>query len=120
LVHKNLALTPSGKIKRASASERGEWVMAALKKLARKTLEWSFKKCCIKNALDGTECGILWENSDLDCSDLKIDFEESVDLECETECRSEEDSERVNFSNLNFLFLYFYIDSPYCNVLIVT
>jgi hypothetical protein len=66
-------------MKRASASKRGEWVLTALKKLARKTLEWSFKKCCIKNSLDGMECSILWNNSDLDCSDLKTVFEEIVD-----------------------------------------
>jgi hypothetical protein len=94
--------------------------LAAVKKLARKTLEWSFKKCCIKNVLDGTEWGILWDNSDLSFSDLKTDFEESVGSECEIECKSEEDSEHVNFSNLNFVCLYFYIDSPYCNLFIVT
>jgi hypothetical protein len=93
LLSENLPLTPSGMIKRASASKLAEWVSAAWKKIAGKTVEQSFKKCCVTNALDGTEDDILWENSDLDCTDLKSDLEESVDSECETGCTSEEDSE---------------------------
>jgi hypothetical protein len=92
LLSKNLPLTPSGKIKRASASKLAEWVSAAWK-IAGKTVEQSFKKCCITNTLDGTEDDILWDNSDLDCHDLKSDLEESVDSECETGCTSEEGSE---------------------------
>jgi hypothetical protein len=34
-------------------------------------MEHSFKKCCITNALDDTKGDILWDNSDLDCPDLK-------------------------------------------------
>jgi hypothetical protein len=67
-----LPIIPSVKIKRASASELAEWVLAAWKKIAGKILEQSFKKCCITNALDGTKGDILWGNSDPDCRDLKV------------------------------------------------
>jgi hypothetical protein len=90
LLSENLPLTPSGNIKRASASKLAEWVSTAWKKIAGKTGEQSFKKCCITNALDGTEDYILWDNSDLDCPDLKSDLEESVDSECGAGCTSEE------------------------------
>jgi hypothetical protein len=93
LLSENLPLTPSGKIKRASASKLAERVSVAWKKIAGKTVEQQFKKCCITNSLDGTENYILWDSSDLDCPDLKSGLEESVDSECETECTSEEDSE---------------------------
>jgi hypothetical protein len=55
LLSENLPLTPSGKIKRSSASKLAEWVSAVWKKIAGRTVEPSFKKCCITNALDGTE-----------------------------------------------------------------
>jgi hypothetical protein len=32
----------------------------------------SFNKLPITNALDGIEDGILWDNSDLNCPDLKV------------------------------------------------
>jgi hypothetical protein len=92
LLSENLPLTPSGKIKRASASKLAEWVSAAWKKIAGKTVQQSIKECCITNELDGTG-DILWDNSNLDCPDLKSDLEESVGSECETGCTSEDDSE---------------------------
>jgi hypothetical protein len=107
LLSKNLPLTPSGKIKRASASELAEWVSAAWKKIAGKTVEQSFKKCRITNALDGTKNYILRNMCDLDCPDLKSVLEKSVCSECETRCTSEEDSEQINLFNLNFkIFLF--------------
>jgi hypothetical protein len=68
----NLPLAPSGKIKRASTSQLAEWISAAWKKIAESTEVESFKKFCITNAFDRTE-NILWDYSDLDCSDLKDD-----------------------------------------------
>jgi hypothetical protein len=47
LISENLPLTPSGKIKRIPASELAEWIMAVWKKIAGKTREQSYKKCCI-------------------------------------------------------------------------
>jgi hypothetical protein len=38
---------------------------------------------------------ILWDNSDLDCPDLKSNLEESVGLEYETGCTSEADSDYI-------------------------
>jgi hypothetical protein len=37
------------------------------KKNAGKAVKQSFKKCCISNALNGTEDDVLWENCVLDC-----------------------------------------------------
>jgi hypothetical protein len=104
LLSVNFPLTLSGKIKRASASEFAEWVSAFWKKIARKAVEHSFKKCCITNAPNGTEDDMLWDSCDLDCPDLKGDLEESVHSECETGCSSEEDSEQTHLFNLNFQF----------------
>jgi hypothetical protein len=53
----------------------------------------SFKKCYVTNEFDDTEDGIWWENSDLDCLDLKSYLEESVGSESETGWTSEEDRE---------------------------
>jgi hypothetical protein len=61
----------SGKFKRKSVSEFSECASAAWKKVVGKTLEHSFRKCCIINALDDTKGDISWDNSDLDNLDLK-------------------------------------------------
>jgi len=44
------------------------------------------------NALDGTECNILWDNSDLNCPELIGGLEE-VDLVFDTMHTSEADNE---------------------------
>jgi len=49
------------------------------------------KKCCIICALDGIEFDILRDNSDLNCPDLRGDFEDA-DVKCQTGHTSEEDS----------------------------
>jgi hypothetical protein len=54
--------TPYGEMKRTSASELAECVSAAWKQIARKTVQQSFKKRCIKSARDGTEDDSDFEN----------------------------------------------------------
>jgi hypothetical protein len=90
LLSENLPSVPSGKIKRASVSELVEFVLAIWKK-ARKTGQRVFKKFSMTVRLIAQK--MIWDNSDLDCPDLKINLEEPVDSECETGCTSEEDSE---------------------------
>ena len=64
-------LTETGKIKSAAPSEVARWVSAAWKAIAESIIVRSFKKCCISNALDGSEDDILWEDDgeDKDYSD---------------------------------------------------
>jgi len=45
------------------------WVSAAWKAIPESIIVGSFKKCCISNALDGSEDGILWENDGEDKDD---------------------------------------------------
>jgi len=68
-------LTETGKIKRATPSEVARWVSAAWKAIQESIIIRSFKKCCISNALDGTEADILWEDDgeDKDDSDWVTD-----------------------------------------------
>ena len=55
-------LTETGKIKSAAPSEVARWVSAAWKAIPESIIIRFFKKCCISNALDGTEDDILWED----------------------------------------------------------
>ena len=68
-------LTKTGKIKRAAPSEVARWVSAAWKAIPESIIVRSFKKCCISNALDGSEDDILWEDDgeDKDDSDWVTD-----------------------------------------------
>jgi hypothetical protein len=61
--------------------------------IAEKTVEQSFGKCCITDALDGIEDAKLWDSSELGCLDLKCNLEGYVDSEYETGCTNGEDSE---------------------------
>jgi len=68
-------LTETGKIKCAAPSEVTRWVSAALKAIPESIIVRYFKKCCISNALDGSEDDILWEDDgeDKDDSDWVTD-----------------------------------------------
>jgi hypothetical protein len=48
---------------RAATSEVARWVLAAWKAIPESIIVRFFKKCCISNALDGSEDGILWEHN---------------------------------------------------------
>ena len=60
---------------RAAPSEVARWVSAAWKAIPESIVVRSFKKCCISNALDGSEDEILWEDDgeDKDDSDWVMD-----------------------------------------------
>ena len=71
-------------------------------------IEYSFKKCCISNTLDGTEDTLIWENDedhgiDITPSDDKgpyDDFFTEVDEELVNEL-NELDSEEDDFAGLD-------------------
>ena len=54
---------------RAAPSEVAWWVSAAWKAIPESIIVRSFKKCCISNALDGSEDDILWEDDGEDKDD---------------------------------------------------
>ena len=62
-------LTETGKIKCTAPSEDARWVSAAWKAILESIIVRSFKKCCISNALDGSEEDILWEDDGEDKDD---------------------------------------------------
>ena len=60
---------------RAAPSEVARWVSAAWKAIPESIIVRSFKKCCINNALDGSEDDVQWEDDgeDKDDSDWVTD-----------------------------------------------
>jgi hypothetical protein len=83
LLEGNHALTPGGKLKKPSVTILGQWILTARGRIFSKSILAGFKKCCICNALGGTEDDILWqdvedENDDSDCED---DGDEQSDME---------------------------------------
>ena len=54
---------------RAAPSEVARWVSAAWKAIPENIIVRSFKKCCITNALEGSEDDILWEDDGEDKDD---------------------------------------------------
>ena len=59
----------------AAPSEVTRWVSAAWKAIPQSIIVSFFKKCCISNALDGSEDDILWEDDveDKDDTDWVMD-----------------------------------------------
>jgi len=89
LLSEILALTPSGKIKRATASVLAKWILEG---------RWRNSETVIQGMLhyEQTSCTkdvILKDSSFFDCADLKCDLEDSGDSGCEIGCASEEDNE---------------------------
>jgi len=71
-------LTETGKIKRTAPSEVARCVSAAWKAIPESIIVRSFKKCCISNALDGSEDDILWEDDGEDKEDSDWVTDDSV------------------------------------------
>lgn len=64
------ALTPAGRLKRATLEDIARWVLGAWKALPQPMVVRAFKKCGISNALDGTEDDFLWSvDSEKELSD---------------------------------------------------
>jgi hypothetical protein len=59
-------LTKTGKIKKAPASEVARWISIAWKEVSPMIVQKSFQKCCVTNALDGSEDDLIWENNNDD------------------------------------------------------
>jgi hypothetical protein len=57
-------LTPSEKIKRASASVTVEWISKAQKEVLINIIQKSFLKCCLSNVEDGIQDDILWDDGE--------------------------------------------------------
>jgi hypothetical protein len=60
----NHMLTPSGIIKRASASIIVEWISKTRKEVSVSIIPKSFLKFCLSNVEDGTQDAILWDYSE--------------------------------------------------------
>jgi hypothetical protein len=57
-------LTPSGKIKRASASIIVEWISKALEEVLVIIIPKLFLRWCLSKAEDGMRKDILWDDSE--------------------------------------------------------
>ena len=57
------SLTPSGNMKAPPLDTCAKWVDAAWTSIKVPIIVKAFKKCCISNALDGTEDDMLWEDN---------------------------------------------------------
>lgn len=72
------ALTPSGKVKRASCSQLCRWVAEAWDAVTPELIKKSFRKCCISNNLDGSEDDVLYES---DAEEMDVSESSSSDDE---------------------------------------
>lgn len=67
--------TPTGRLRRPPLATVSGWVSEAWRSLPEEMVVRAFKKCCISNALDGTEDDMLWEAA----SERQSSSEESSD-----------------------------------------
>ena len=56
--------TPTGRLKRPSITAVCQWIKNAWEGINPQLMIKSFKKCCISNALDGTEDDLIYEDDD--------------------------------------------------------
>uniref|UniRef100_A0A672FD58 DDE-1 domain-containing protein n=1 Tax=Salarias fasciatus TaxID=181472 RepID=A0A672FD58_SALFA len=55
------ALTPTGRIQKPAVRLLCEWVLQAWDAVSSESIINGFKKCCISNAMDGSEDDVLWD-----------------------------------------------------------
>jgi hypothetical protein len=83
-------LTETVKIKHAAHSQVVQWVSIVWKAFPESIIVRSFKKCCISNALDGSEDEILWEDNVKDKDDSDCVESTGNDLVISEESESDE------------------------------
>lgn len=81
LASENLQLTPAGKIKKASPFKVAEWVKFAWDSTDKELVRRSFLKCCVSNALDGSEDDVIFETEDASEKTQTSDSEPETDDE---------------------------------------
>ena len=57
------ALTPSGRIQKPAVHRLCEWILQAWDEVTPESIISGFKKCCLSNALDGSEDDVLQEET---------------------------------------------------------
>lgn len=82
LLKGNHALTPSGKLKKAPVSLLAEWILTAWRRISPESIVSGFKKCCISNAMDGTEDDIIWQEENRIADENVSSTEEEEEEEC--------------------------------------
>lgn len=68
LAENNKALTPTGRVKRASISQVAQWIANAWEAMPRSIVSRAFLKCCISNNIDGTNDDAIFTDSDKEIS----------------------------------------------------
>ena len=58
--------TPSGRIRKVELDQICQWIVEAWEDIPIELIKKSFRKCCITNALDGTEDDEMWDEDDDD------------------------------------------------------
>jgi hypothetical protein len=76
------ALTPAGRIKKPGVTVLCQWILTARQRISPEVIVKGFKKCCISNAMDGSEDDVLWSDSEED-GNFSSDGEKEEVTECE-------------------------------------
>ena len=58
--------TPGGRIRKVELDQICQWIVEAWEDIPSELIKKSFRKCCITNALDGTEDDEMWDEDDDD------------------------------------------------------
>jgi hypothetical protein len=96
------ALTPAGRIKKPSVTILCHWIITAWQPISPELIVKGFKKCCISNAMDGSEDDVLWNDSE-ENGDVRSDAEEEEGTDRE-DADSDTDWERQIGSDMLCVF----------------
>jgi hypothetical protein len=58
------------------------WIIKARQPVSPELTVKGFKKCCISNAVDGTDVDMLWNDSEED-RNVRVECEEDEGIDCE-------------------------------------
>ena len=97
LDHGEKAVTATGRFRKPELSTMANWILEAWNDIPEGMIIKSFKKCCITNALDGTEDNLMYEDEDeLNQLNAEIDAERMEELRI-VFSEDESDEEFVGF-----------------------
>ena len=77
-------LTPTGRIKKASIAQVYDWILRLWNDVKKEVVVKQFKKCCINNAVGGTEDdAVYWDeesDSSEDTGNVEIEEDDTSDI----------------------------------------
>ena len=99
------SFTPAGRIRKPDLQLICKWILESWEAISPATVRRSFLKCCITNAIDGTDDDVLWQDED-DTDPFNDEDAEVVDEEGELYYVEQDETSAVELNESDYRCIF--------------